>query len=118
MQFFIAAAALLGLASAAKVTDATLRDNNGLQSAELSIDGVKCSATSAAALGARQIACPGSAFSWHVDGSASDYQVTLFKGTNTGDPQASAKLPVDCRAGGAGQNDQVCTQVGDATVDI
>ncbi|KAL0253125.1 hypothetical protein SLS55_010576 [Diplodia seriata] len=118
MKFFIATAAVVGLASAATVSDATLRDNNGLQSVELSIDGTKCSADSPAALGARQIACPGSAFSWHVTGSASDYEVTLFKGVNTDAPQASAKLPVNCRAGGAGADDQVCTQTGDATVDI
>lgn len=49
--------------------------------AQFTVDGVKCTASDAQ-LGSRQIACPGSAFSWHIDGSNSDYTLTLFKGVN------------------------------------
>ncbi|KAB2573857.1 hypothetical protein DBV05_g7536 [Lasiodiplodia theobromae] len=118
MKFFAATAAIVGLASAATVSKATIRDNNGLQAVTLTIDGVQCSATSPAALGSRQIACPGSAYSWHVTGSVGDYELTLFKGVVTDSPQAYAKLPTHCSAGGAGPNDMVCDQNSDITIDI
>lgn len=83
MRFFAATAAIVGLASAATVSKATLRDNEGLQSVTLTIDGVQCSASSPAALGSRQIACQGSDYAWHVTGTVGDYELTLFKGILT-----------------------------------
>lgn len=92
MQFFIATAALIGAAAAAgngasslttvNIKDAFVRDNNGIQSAGFTANGIRCSADGAA-LGSRQIACPDSEYSWHISGSNSDYELTLFKGTNT-----------------------------------
>lgn len=39
-------------------------------------------------------------------------------GYNSGAPQASAKLPTHCSAGGAGPKDMVCDQDSDITIDI
>ncbi|KAF4313359.1 hypothetical protein GTA08_BOTSDO01658 [Botryosphaeria dothidea] len=117
MQFFATIAAFAGLAAAAKVTDAIIRDNSGINMAQFTVDGVKCTA-SEGQLGSRQIACPGSAFSWHIHGSNSDYTLTLFKGINSDAPSGYGKVPVACRAGGAGANDKVCDQTSEVTIDI
>lgn len=39
-------------------------------------------------------------------------------GYNSDAPQAYAKLPTHCSAGGAGPNDMVCDQNSDITIDI
>ncbi|KAF4538178.1 Major allergen alt [Lasiodiplodia theobromae] len=118
MKFFVAAAFLASSVSAIRtivVTDTTIRDNEGLQSVSFTALGVKCSA-SGNALGSRQIACPGLDYAWHASGSNSEYTLTFFDGVNTDAAQASGKVPINCRAGGNGVNDKVCTQTGQFSV--
>ncbi|KAH7050216.1 hypothetical protein B0J12DRAFT_740486 [Macrophomina phaseolina] len=117
MKFFAATAAFAGLAAAAKITDATIRDNNGIQMAQFTVDGVQCTASDAQ-LGSRQIACPGSAYSWHINGANSEYTLTLFKGVTSDAAGAYGKIPVVCTAGGNGPNDKVCDQTSEVTIDI
>ncbi|OJD34111.1 major allergen alt [Diplodia corticola] len=120
MKFFAAAAILATSVAATRtivVTDTTIRDNAGLQSVSFTALGIKCSAEGAA-LGARQIACPGLDYSWHAAGSNSEYTLTFFAGTNTDAAQADGKVPVNCRAGGNGANDNVCQQTGDFAVTL
>ncbi|KKY13280.1 putative hypersensitive response-inducing protein elicitor [Diplodia seriata] len=128
---FSAAATLFaaGLATAsttAKVTDLSIRDNAGLQSVSFKVDGTTdCSSSDPSTLaGNGANACgdgnpPVYTFSVEKNG-ASDYQLWLHKnvdgsvrGLNGG-----GKAPVYCHAGGNGQDDFVCSQVGDLEVEL
>ncbi|KAB2570975.1 Hypersensitive response-inducing protein elicitor [Lasiodiplodia theobromae] len=122
-----AAALFAGLAAAAttvKVTDISIRDNDGLQAVSFKVDGTDCSSVSAATLAGNGANACGAAsppdFTFSVEKNGlSDYQLWLHK--NDGSVRGlngGGKPPVYCHAGGNGQNDFVCTQVGDLSVEL
>ncbi|KAH7058846.1 hypothetical protein B0J12DRAFT_696520 [Macrophomina phaseolina] len=128
MKVFAATAFFAGLAVAAttvQVTDLSIRDNDGLQSVSFKVEGTDCSSSDPTTLaGNGANACgdgnpPVYTFSVEKKGG-SDYQLWLHKnvdgsvrGLNGG-----GKAPVYCHAGGNGQNDFVCTQVGDLSIEL
>ncbi|KAK7726293.1 hypothetical protein SLS57_003379 [Botryosphaeria dothidea] len=123
MRFF-AITALFGAvavaAETATVTDLSIRDNNGIQSASFKVAGVECSSTDAAVFTNNEaVVCGESAYRFRLQGSNSKYDLTLYKqtGTAVGITGTTTVQPY-CHAGGNGQNDFVCTQVGDITVNL
>lgn len=89
MRFSIAAAvaALGAVASAtietATVTDLYIRDNNGIQSASLTVQGQKCSGDASQLANNAAVVCGDSEYRFAVEGSNSDYTLTIYKQTGT-----------------------------------
>lgn len=87
MRFF-AITALFGAvavaAETATVTDLSIRDNNGIQSASFKVAGVECSSTDAAVFTNNEaVVCGESAYRFRLQGSNSKYDLTLYKQTGT-----------------------------------
>ncbi|TVY84186.1 hypothetical protein LSUE1_G002116 [Lachnellula suecica] len=122
MRFSIFAAsslfAVLAAASSENVTveDLFIRDNNGIQSAGLTIlpANVTCSGNATQLAGYAVASCGDSVYSFAVNGSDSVYSLRIYeaKGVGFGLYGEVTDLPVNCRAGGDGQDDEVCNQVG------
>ncbi|KAK8159303.1 hypothetical protein IWX90DRAFT_488786 [Phyllosticta citrichinensis] len=129
MRFSIATsiAALSALASAgaasietATVTDLSIRDNNGIQSASFTLQGVKCSVSSGAEIAdGKEVKCGTSQYQFGLSGSNSDYTLSVSKDLGTGAGiTGTTKAAVYCHAGGNGANDFVCSQTGQITVTL
>ncbi|KAF2141674.1 uncharacterized protein K452DRAFT_287626 [Aplosporella prunicola CBS 121167] len=125
MRFFaVAVPAVFGALAFADqetvtVKDLTIRDNNGIQMAEFSLQepNVKCSGNDFT--NGNVVTCGESKYRFTVTGSNSDYKLTLYHETGLAAGRTgSAKAPVYCHAGGNGQNDFVCSQVDDLKVTL
>ncbi|KAF4306108.1 putative hypersensitive response-inducing protein elicitor [Botryosphaeria dothidea] len=128
MKVFAATALFAGLAAAAttvKVTDLSIRDNEGLQSVSFKVEGTDCTSTDPTTLAGNGANACGDGnppvYTFSVEkNDASDYQLWLHKNVD-GDVRGlngGAKAPVYCHAGGNGANDFVCTQVSDLSVEL
>ncbi|EOD43269.1 putative major allergen alt [Neofusicoccum parvum] len=116
-------AVAVSAAETATITDLSIRDNNGIQAASFKIssaDNVECSSTSAADLAnSAVVVCGESKYRFAISGSNSKYDLTLYKEVAVG-AGITGKTTVQpyCHAGGNGQNDFVCSQVGDISVEL
>ncbi|KAK0658794.1 hypothetical protein DIS24_g4510 [Lasiodiplodia hormozganensis] len=105
------------------IENLSVRKNNGIQAASFDITpaGAKCSQTDPASLTyPRMTECEGSAYNYYFqiqEGTESgkwDLTITREVGMNSV-VNGTVSVPTYCHAGGNGQNDFVCSQVGNAT---
>ncbi|KAK7548065.1 hypothetical protein IWX49DRAFT_580018 [Phyllosticta citricarpa] len=129
MRFSIAAsvAALSALVSAgvsgietATVTDLFIRDNNGIQSAGFTVQGVKCSVSSGAEIAnGKEVQCGSSQYHFGITGSISDYTLSISKDVGTGAGISGKKhIEVSCHAAGPQPADYICNQTGQIYVTL
>ncbi|KAK7516865.1 uncharacterized protein IWZ02DRAFT_455368 [Phyllosticta citriasiana] len=129
MRFSIAAsvAALSALVSAgvvdietATVTDLFIRDNNGIQAAGFTVQGVKCSVSSGAKIAkGKEAKCGTSQYQFGITGSISDYTLSISKDLGTGAGiTGKTHIDVNCHAAGPDPNDYVCSQAGQIYVTL
>ncbi|KAF2089469.1 hypothetical protein K490DRAFT_63604 [Saccharata proteae CBS 121410] len=120
MKFITAIAAFAGAAAAltteqVKVSDISIRDNDGIQAASFKLNGtIDCSLDKP-----KSGSCSNKKYNFGINGTDSDYTLSLYHelGLAAG-IWGHAKAPVVCRAGGNGPDDFVCSQVDDLTMKL
>ncbi|KAN0117168.1 hypothetical protein V8E51_003145 [Hyaloscypha variabilis] len=104
------------------VENLTIRDNDGIQAAELTLQpaNVTCSANGSELVNYSVALCGNSKYRFAVNGSNSVYGLRLYKelGVAFGLYGEADHVPVYCHAGGNGQDDFVCDQVAALEVTI